>query len=137
MQTVLTFLALLIAGLVAQAQNTIEVTITEFKNDKGTVRVGLYNDQGKWLDATYKSVSSKIENKEAIVVFTDVPDGEYAISCYHDKDDNGELNMLMGMIPSEPYGCSNGARGFFGPPKWQDAHFEVSDAETRKLDIRL
>ncbi|MBX2828826.1 MAG: DUF2141 domain-containing protein [Flavobacteriaceae bacterium] len=137
MQTVLTYLALLITGWVAQAQNTIEVTITDFKNDDGKVMVGLYNDQGTWLDSTYKSLSSTIENKEATVIFTDVPDGEYAISCYHDKDDNGQLNMFMGTFPSEPYGCSNGARGFFGPPKWEDAHFEVSDEETRKLDIRL
>ena len=78
-----------------------------------------------------------VENKEAKVVFTNVPDGVYAVSCYHDEDSNGELNMFMGMIPSEPYGCSNGARGFFGPPKWEDAHFEVNEQETRKLDIRL
>ncbi|MDC8003548.1 DUF2141 domain-containing protein [Aureisphaera galaxeae] len=137
MHTVLTFLALLIAGMVAQAQNTIEVTITKFKNNDGSVRVGLYDDKGKWLDNTYKSLSSTIENQEATVIFTDVPDGVYAISCYHDKDDNGQLNMFMGTFPSEPYGCSNGARGFFGPPTWEDAHFEVNDQETRKLDIRL
>ncbi len=137
MHTVLTYLALLIAGMVAQAQNTIEVTITKFKNDDGKVMVGLYNDRGAWLDSTYKSLSSEIENKEATVIFTDIPDGTYAISCYHDEDSDGQLNMFMGMVPSEPYGCSNGARGFFGPPKWEDAHFEVSEQETRKLDIRL
>jgi uncharacterized protein (DUF2141 family) len=128
---------LLLTGMVLHAQNTVEVSLRDFSNDKGHVRVGLYNDAGHFLDKTYKSEWSEINNKEATVIFADLPDGVYAISCYHDKDDNGELNMLMGMIPSEPYGTSNNARGFFGPPKWEDAKFELKDGEVRKLDINM
>jgi uncharacterized protein (DUF2141 family) len=137
MQSVLTYLMLLITGMMLQAQNTIEVSLTNFNNNDGVVMVGLFNEKENFLDESYKSVSSEITNKEAKVTFEDVPDGVYAISSYHDADDNGELNMIMGMIPSESYGCSNGARGFFGPPKWEDAKFEVKDGETRKLEIRL
>ncbi len=137
MQTVLTYLMFLIAGLGMQAQNTIEVTLTDFKSNDGSVRVGLYDTKGDFLDKEYKTLKSKISNKEAVVTFTDVPDGTYAISCYHDEDNNGELNMIMGLFPSESYGCSNGARGFFGPPRWEDAKFEIAEGETRKFDIRL
>lgn len=137
MQTVITYLLFLIAGTAIQAQNTIEVSLTDFKNNKGTVRVGLYNTEGDFLDKTYKSLSSAIANKEAKVTFTDIPDGTYAISSFHDADDDGELKMFMGMIPSESYGCSNGARGYFGPPKWEDAKFEVKDGEVHKLEIEL
>jgi len=137
MQTLITYLLFLIAGTAIQAQNTIEVSLTDFKNDKGVVMVGLYNEKATFLDKTYKSLSSEISNKEAKVTFTNVPDGTYAISSFHDADNNGELNMFMGMIPSESYGCSNGAKGYFGPPKWNDAKFEVKDGEVRKLDIKL
>ena len=128
---------LLLTGTTLHAQNTIEVSLTKFDSNEGIVLVGLYNDAGDFLDKTFMSISSEIVDKEAKVIFTDVPDGIYAISSYHDEDDNGSLNMILGMIPSESYGCSNGARGFFGPPKWENAKFEVKDGETRKMDIRL
>jgi len=137
MQTVIAYLLFLIAGTAIQAQNTIEVSLTEFKNDKGTVMVGLYNEEGSFLDTTYKSLSSEISNKKASVTFTDIPDGTYAISSFHDEDNDGKLNMFLGMIPSEDYGCSNGARGYFGPPKWNDAKFEVKDGEVRIVTIKL
>ena len=120
-----------------QAQNTIEVSLIDIKNDKGTVMVGLYNEEGEFLDKAYKSLSSKISNKEANVTFIDIPDGVYAISSYHDEDDDGKLNMLLGMIPTESYGCSNNARGYFGPPEWEDAKFEVKDGEVRQVEIKL
>ncbi|MEM7085755.1 MAG: DUF2141 domain-containing protein [Bacteroidota bacterium] len=137
MQTVISYLLFIIAGMSIQAQNTIEVSLTDFKNDKGSVMVGLYNEQDSFLDQAYKTRTSEISNKEAKVTFTNVPDGTYAVSSYHDADNNGKLNMIMGMIPSESYGCSNGARGFFGPPKWKDAKFNVKDGEVRKLEIQL
>ena len=137
MQTILLYLTLLGTTLLMHAQNSIEVSLTNFDNDKGTVMVGLYNKAENFLEKQYKTVESKINNKKARVTFTDVPDGIYAISSYHDEDGNGQLNMFMGMIPSESYGCSNGATGFFGPPKWEDAKFELKDGEIRKMDIRM
>lgn len=137
MHTVLAYLMFLLTGMVMQAQNTVEVSLGDFRNDNGHVRVGLYNSPDSFLDKTYKSVQSEITNKEATVTFEDLPDGVYAISCYHDEDSNGQLNMRFGMFPSEPYGCSNNARGFFGPPKWEDAMFELKNGELRKLDIKM
>ena len=137
MHTIISYLILLLTGMVMHGQNTVEVSIRDFDNDNGHVRVGLYNDESKFLAETYKAVKKEIVNKQATVTFSDLPDGIYAISCYHDEDDNGQLNMLLGMIPSEPYGTSNNARGFFGPPKWKDAKFEVKDGELRKLDINM
>ncbi|WP_265199571.1 DUF2141 domain-containing protein [Aureitalea sp. L0-47] len=137
MQTVLVYLMFLLTGMVMQAQNSVEVSLRDFKNDNGHVRVGLYNNADSFLDKAFLSVNSEITNKQAVVTFEDLPDGVYAISCYHDEDDNGELNMRFGMIPSEPYGTSNNARGFFGPPKWEDARFELKDGELRKLDINM
>ena len=64
MQAVITYLLFLIAGTAIQAQNTIEVSLTEIDNDKGTVKVGLYNEESTFLDKTYKSLSSEISNQK-------------------------------------------------------------------------
>lgn len=129
---------MLLAGLIVHAQNnSIEVSLTQFKSDAGKAKVGLYNEADKFLDVTYMSLDSEIKDGNAMVTFKNVPDGTYAISSYHDADNSGELNMFLGMFPTESYGCSNGARGYFGPPKWEDAKFEVKDGEVRKMDIRM
>jgi len=137
MQTVIAYLLLLITGMGVQAQNTIEVSLSQFDSNDGKVMVGLYNEKGSFLDETFLSLSSEISDQTAKVTFTNIPDGVYAISSYHDEDDNGELNMFIGMFPTEPYGCSNGARGHFGPPTWEDAKFEVLGGEIRKMDIKM
>ena len=60
MQIVLTYLTLLLAGMVLHAQNTIEVNMTGFDSNQGTVMVGLYNNEGAFLENAQKSISSKI-----------------------------------------------------------------------------
>lgn len=137
MQTVLTYLTLLLTGIILHSQNTIEVNMTGFDSDQGSVIVGLYDNEGNFLESTNKSISSKITNQKANVTFTDIPDGIYAISCYHDEDDNSELNMILGFYPFEAYGTSNNAPSYFGPPKWQDAKFELKNGEIAKFDIQL
>ena len=137
MQTVLTYLTLLLTGMILHAQNTIEVNMTGFDSDQGIVSVGLYDNEGAFLESAQKSISSKITNQKANVTFTDIPDGIYAISCYHDEDDNGELNMILGFYPKEAYGTSNNAPARFGPPKWNDAKFEIKNGEIAKFDIKL
>ncbi|MAO07418.1 MAG: hypothetical protein CL596_01755 [Alteromonas sp.] len=137
MQSVIHYLVLLFTGVLLQAQNSVEVTMTHFSNNEGTAKVGLYNEEGTFLSKEYLSLDSAIKNQKATVTFADVPDGTYAISCFHDEDNNGQLNLRFGMIPSEDYGCSNNARGFFGPPKWKDAQFSVANGEVKKITIKL
>lgn len=137
MQTIINYFALLLTGMLLQAQNTVEVTMTNFSNDNGTVKVGLYSNEGTWLEKEFKAEDAKITNKTAKVTFTDVPDGVYAVSCFHDEDNDGVFKMFMGMIPVEDYACSNGATGMFGPPKWSDAKFELKNNETKQVPIKL
>lgn len=137
MQSVIYYLVMLLTGAMLHAQNTVEVTMTHFKSEEGKAHAALFNDASKFLKEGIAYQEAVIIDEEAVVRFTDIPDGVYAISCYHDEDSNGELNMRMGIIPSEPYGTSNNARGFMGPPKWKDAKFEVKNGEVRKLSIKV
>jgi len=137
MQTIITYLTLFLTTFILQSQNTIEVTFQDFDNDKGMVKIGLYDNESNFLKETFKAATSKIKNKEATVTFTDIPDGVYAISCYHDEDGNGKLNMFMGMFPTESYGTSNNAPAMFGPPEWNDAKFEVKKGEKLRLLINM
>ena len=100
----------------------IVFTVTGFKNDRGCLRCGLFPAES-WLDASVLSVDAEIRDARAVCVFSGVPAGTYGISSYHDKNDNGKMDLGMMRIPKEDYAASNGAKGSFGPPKFEDARF--------------
>ncbi len=137
MHTIITYLTLLLTGLFMHGQNTIEVSMSGFDNNDGTAMIALYDSEENFLGKLLLGKISEIENKEAKVIFSDVPEGIYAISVVHDEDDNGKLNMVMGFYPSEATGASNNAPAKFGPPKWEDAKFEVKNGQLVKQNINL
>ena len=137
MQTILTYLTLLLTGLIMHAQNTIEVSMSGFDNNDGTAMIALYDSEENFLKKRLLGKVSQIANKEAKVIFSDVPDGTYAISVVHDEDENGKVNMVMGFYPSEATGASNNAPANYGPPKWEDAKFEVKNGQVVKQNINL
>ena len=118
------------------AQNVkLTVSVSGIKNNTGIVKVGLYNSDGTFLKTTYKSLSSEIKNNEVTVTFDNLPSGEYAISTYHDENNNGKLDRNAMGIPSEDYAASNNTKGFMGPPAYKDAKFIVE--KDSKIEIVL
>jgi uncharacterized protein (DUF2141 family) len=137
MQTIITYLTLLLTGLIMQGQNTIEVSISGFDNNDGNALIAVYDSEENFLKKRLLGEMAEIKNKEAKVSFSDVPDGVYAISVFHDEDNNGKLNMVLGFYPSEATGASNNAPANFGPPKWKNAKFEVKNGQVVKQHIKL
>ena len=122
-----TFSLLAQTGEVESNGNTLTVHIQNIKSADGKISVGVYNSSTTWLNKTFKGEVGVIEDGSASVIFENIRNGEYAISLYHDKNDNDRLDSGIFGIPKEPYACSNGAKGRFGPPKWKDAVFVVND----------
>ncbi|MDT0645423.1 DUF2141 domain-containing protein [Zunongwangia sp. F260] len=119
------------------AQNTIEVEIRNFESDQGSVIVALHNTEVSFLKEAFLSEESEIKDDKVVLQFSDVPDGMYAISLFHDEDGNGEMNTNLIGMPKENYGVSNNAPANFGPPKWKDAKFEVKNGEMVRQEIAL
>lgn len=113
----------------AQTDETVNVTVNilNLNSNNGKVFVGLYKTKESFLNKGYKYLSTEIKNNTSTVTFKDVPNGVYAISMYHDENDNDKMDSNFLGIPKEDYGCSNNAKGFMGPPKWEDAKFVVAN----------
>lgn len=137
MQTVITYVTLLLTGIIMHAQNTVEVSMLGFENNDGTAMIAIYDSEENFLEKRYKGQLSPIAANKSVATFTDIPDGVYAISVVHDEDNNGKLNMMMGFYPAEATGSSNDAPARFGPPKWEDAKFEVKNGQVLKMNINL
>jgi len=134
--SILMLLVFLHGSLILNAQNTIEVKIINFASDKGVAQIGLFNTETSFLNKVYKAKGVKIKDQKAVAIFSDIPDGTYAISVFQDKNEDKKLNTFLG-IPTENYAASNNAPSKFGPPKWKDAKFEVRNGEIVKQNISM
>ena len=107
--------------------HTITVTISGMKSDKGDVYIALYNSEKNFLKKEFKGTIVQVTDLKAIAFFKNIKKGTYAISVFHDANDNQKLDTKIFGIPKEPIGISNKAKGFMGPPKFKKAKFTVSE----------
>ena len=135
MLKIITAIAFFICSLMSAQNVNLTVSVSGLKNNTGMVKVGLYNSDGTFLKSTYKGITSVIKNNGATVTFVGIPKGEYGISAYQDENSNGKLDKNIIGIPSEDFACSNNAKGFMGPPAYEDAKFIIS--KDLKIDIKL
>jgi uncharacterized protein (DUF2141 family) len=135
MLKIITAIAIFVCSLMSAQNVNLTVSVSGLKNDTGVLKVGLYNSEGMFLRTSYKSILSEIKGNEATVIFEGIPKGEYAISTYQDENSNGNLDRNEMGIPSEDFACSNNAKGFMGPPKYQDAKFSID--KDSKIDIKF
>ncbi|MBT8258478.1 MAG: DUF2141 domain-containing protein [Flavobacteriaceae bacterium] len=119
------FLILLPSFLVAQNLVDLEVKVTGIKKLSGKVRICLVHSKEDFLKNCYQSQDIKVGSHEVTAVFHDLEPKEYAISIYHDEDDNNELNSNFLGIPREDYGFSNNPKSMFGPPKYEKCTFQL------------
>jgi uncharacterized protein (DUF2141 family) len=128
--------ALLIALTSVAHAGDLTVEVKGLKSATGEVAVGLF-DQNAEFPKQYTYGVRLVATKDGVLaVFKDVKPGVYAISAYHDENDNKKLDRGMFGIPKEAYGFSQDARGEGGPPQFRDAQFEVP-ADGTRVQIKL
>lgn len=127
--------AMVATSFLSAQDNKLEVEVTGFKNNKGFAKVGLYNTKDSFLRQAIKSVKTEIKGNKTYAIFNNVPKGEYAVSMYHDENANNTMDANFIGIPKEGYATSNNAKGFMGPPKYEDAKFTI--ATDKKISIRI
>lgn len=114
---------------------SLTVNISGLASNEGILMIGLYNKKEDFLKKQFKGDLVKIENKKSVVIFKNLPKGEYAVSFVHDENNNKKMDTNFLGIPKEDYGCSNNATGFMGPPKYEDAKFQLSDNKVINIEI--
>ncbi|MEQ8472154.1 MAG: DUF2141 domain-containing protein [Marinoscillum sp.] len=128
MKSIILFMCILMAqGVMAQDSVTFKLTIKNVRNQQGSVRASLFQGEENYLKkSTISKDTTAYSQGEVVITFRAVPDGEYAISIYHDANDNGEMDANFMGIPTESYGFSNNAPSRFGPAKYHEAKINIS-----------
>ena len=105
---------------------TLRVTVEEVRQGAQPVRVLLFNSPDSFPDEEkhFKVLATKAARGVAVVEFTDLDPGTYAIMAYHDENENTRLDRTLGMWPAEGYGLSLNPI-LFGPPAFRETAFEL------------
>ena len=111
---------------IAQETFSLNIEFTDIKSNNGSIFIGLHDHKSNFLKQEVKGAIVKVVNKKASCVFEGLLIGEYAISVFHDKNNNNKLDTNFMGIPKEPYAVSNNAKSFMGPPKYEDAKFKIT-----------
>jgi uncharacterized protein (DUF2141 family) len=142
MQHLILALALLISSIIfaqtatEKTENGISLTVSSVNalNDKGTVKFAFYDKENFMKQPVY-SKSASVENGKSTVVFENVSQGNYAIICFHDENENNKMDFDENRMPIESYGLSNNNMNF-GPTEFESSEFEVTK-EDLTLEIKF
>jgi uncharacterized protein (DUF2141 family) len=130
----LTATMILTSSFVSNKKQTITATVVNVTSDNGKVSFALY-DKETFMKKPLQSKNGKIVDGKSTVVFENVAPGDYAVVCFHDKNDNDQMDFQENGMPMEDYGVSNNIMSF-GPPKYEDGRFTVADKDVT-LEIKF
>lgn len=101
--------------------SNLKVIINGLKNNSGSVRLGLMNCKENYqkLRMTNGGIVNIHGQKSASCMFYHIPQGEYAISFFHDSNYNGRLDKNKLGIPVETVGFSNTGKVRLRTPKYE------------------
>lgn len=120
---------------VAHAGDGVRVTleITNVAGTQGQLMVALYDAAAGFPTDGAKATLRQLARPVApvtTVTFEHVPPGTWAGFAVHDVNGNGVVDVRSVIpIPKEPVGATRDAKGWFGPPHFDDASFVVGAAD--------
>jgi uncharacterized protein (DUF2141 family) len=136
---ILTIILLFSSAVLVHAQEnkegkTVKVTVVNALNNEGTVNFAFYNEENFRRQPLFAK-SATIDNGKSTVTFINVPEGEYAILCFHDENKNGQMDFYENGMPKESYGSSNNVMNM-GPPEFYSSKFQVTSIDLN-LEIKF
>lgn len=114
------------------------VIITNTESNNGQLVIYLHNNPDyfpKEKKKAFRVIKSKIGKNTAKIIIKDIPTGKYAIAVHHDENGNNEVDTNFLGIPNEDFGASNNAKGFMGPPSFEDASFLIENDKTITINM--
>jgi uncharacterized protein (DUF2141 family) len=137
-------LAIMLAGLATMGAAgaptaDLKVELSGLRSAKGMVHLCLTSNQQRFLDCKGDpaAVARTIPAGKAHSLDLGlVKPGHYALLIVHDENNNGRLDMTMG-IPREGFGFSNNPSMRPRAPRWEEIRFTMPEAAlTKQVRIR-
>ena len=123
--------------MVLQSQHKLTVRVKDVPDSMGKISVALYNDAEGFLkfDRVFLSESVAANKGDTKVVLEGVPNGNYAVALFYDKNGNDELDTNWMGIPKEKVAFSNAKMKLFGPPSFRECAFDIYQDKTIQIGL--
>jgi len=126
-------------GLILNAQTaelTIVVTDIELIKDS-KIMVAVYNSEETFFDSekVYRVLEVPVDSSAVVFTLSNMPEGVYAITMFHDEDNDDEMDRKWYGPPKEGYAFSNNFTSNIRPARFDDASFELTGDKT--MEIRM
>jgi uncharacterized protein (DUF2141 family) len=118
----------------------VHAAIEGLNSAKGHVICGIFRSADgfpKETHKTFKLLRLPANPSGVQCAFPDLPAGTYAISVFHDENDDGTLNANFLGMPREGYGVSNNHTYAAHAPGFEESQFTLDAQGTSELRIRL
>ncbi len=124
------------ANIKLNSGQSVQVEINKIMADKGIVYFAIYDSKNNFENKKpLKVTNKKVEENKVTVIFDHLKPGIYAITCYHDANNNGKMDFANNGIPMEDYGATNNVMNY-GPPRFEDAKFDLKEKDLT-FEIKL
>jgi uncharacterized protein (DUF2141 family) len=123
-----------LGGAMAAAA-TVEITVTNIRDPKGTLHMSLCPEALFLKDCPYSGTAPAAPG-QATVVIPNVPPGTYAAQGFLDENGNGKVDRTLLGVPEEGVAFSRDPSYLLSPPDFKDAAFAVGPGGAR-ITVRL
>lgn len=126
--------------LTSSISSALDLTVKGLnaESDTGTYRCLLFKSEQGFpgdLKNAVQSDNGTFKDKTGTCFFKSIKPGTYAVSTFHDENDNNTLDTYFFGAPKESYGFSNDASRPFSAPSFSEAAVTVN--ETKTIAIKL
>lgn len=115
----------------------LSLRVDGVKSAEGNIMVAVYDSADSFLKRPARTARAAATAGAVDVLIKDLPAGDYGLALFHDANGNGRMDTKAMGIPSEDHGFSNNARGYMGPPKFEQAKISVpADGASATISLR-
>jgi len=128
---------MLLSARIVDAQPPVALRFCNIEKAQGALFLAVYNQEAGFMNekkAVYTEVIP-LDQNGCVEKKLQLPPGNYAISCFHDVNNNGRMDKTFVGIPKEPYGLSGNYTSKFSPPTWAETNVFIGAGQT--VVIRL
>ena len=118
---------------------TLRVQMEGFENTDGEAGVAVWNAAQGFPEEIEHAVATTyvtIQDDTAVARFDQLPPGRYAVTVYHDKNDNRRFDKNWLGMPKEDWGVSNDVRPRLRAPRFDEAVRDLAAGE-QLVEIRV
>lgn len=128
-----------VAAFFATAQTSdlvVKVNNLEVIEDS-KIMVALYNSEDSYFDSEqiYRKLEVAVDSTTVFFTISDLPEGTYALTMFHDEDNNDEMDRKWYGPPKEGYAFSNNFTSSIRPARFNDASFELNVDKTLEIEM--